>query len=391
MNSDFSECKAFLSSLSASLIKGCRVKADDGTVLFTPDGISSYNALWLRDFSYMVEYAGSNLSNTEIINCIRYAISHRREDGWFPDRIYADGTAVYAAGATNEPVGEANLDNTPFLIFIVHSLMLRMDHAEFHTLFAKWEPALCQGLAVIPRSASGLVYNDPHRPHSPYGFTDTVCKTGDLYMESLLYWRACLFLSQMTADTATKEKYTAQCAVIQSAIYSLYHAEEHYFVAALGACSQIDIWGMAYMIYIDFPLHAGVEQEILHFLEDHYSEYTFQGQIRHLPKGQYWERLLIPVAHEEYQNGAYWATASGWIIWCLFKVNPSLAAETLYDAVQYLKEKGSFECVNTDYQKLPSFVVSAANIYGCIQRISNHTTFIDSYNMITGERKEEKI
>lgn len=32
------------------------------------------------------------------------------------------------------------------------------------------------------------------------------------------------------------------------------------------------------------------------------------------PDGEYWDRLLIEILPEEYQNGAYWATASGWVI-----------------------------------------------------------------------------
>lgn len=37
----------------------CRRTAADGTVIYTPDGTASYDGLWLRDFSYMVEYAAS--------------------------------------------------------------------------------------------------------------------------------------------------------------------------------------------------------------------------------------------------------------------------------------------------------------------------------------------
>ena len=88
--------------------------AADGTVIYTPDGTASYDGLWLRDFSYMVEYAGFAIPDQDIVNCIRYAVRHRRADGWMPDRVTTDGLAVYAAGIAAAPVGEANLDNTPF-------------------------------------------------------------------------------------------------------------------------------------------------------------------------------------------------------------------------------------------------------------------------------------
>ena len=47
-----------LTKLSAELLRGCEKTAPDGTVLFTPDGVGNYDALWVRDFAYMTEYVG---------------------------------------------------------------------------------------------------------------------------------------------------------------------------------------------------------------------------------------------------------------------------------------------------------------------------------------------
>ena len=116
----------YLRALASDLVHGCRRTAADGTVIYTPDGTASYDGLWLRDFSYMVEYAGFAIPDQDIVNCIRYAVRHRRADGWMPDRVTTDGLAVYAAGIAAAPVGEANLDNTPFLIFTVDSLSRRL-------------------------------------------------------------------------------------------------------------------------------------------------------------------------------------------------------------------------------------------------------------------------
>lgn len=83
----------------------------------------------------------------------------------------------------------------------------------------------------------------------------------------------------------------------------------------------------------------------------------------------YWQRLLIDVPGETYQNGAYWATATGWIAWCLHRTDPEAAARVLRDVLHYFRQEGSFECVNTGYQKLGSFVVSATNVLGGLRRI----------------------
>ena len=51
----------------------------------------------------------------------------------------------------------------------------------------------------------------------------------------------------------------------------------------------------------------------------------------------------------------------------------------LIDAITYLMHEGSFECVNVGYQKLPSFVVSATNILGGVERIIQEDQSAFSY------------
>lgn len=360
---------SYLESLSQKLIRGCTTKTPGGVTLFTPDGIASYDALWLRDFAYMAEYAGEYVTDSELEGCIRYALSGKREDGWMPDRIYADGTVAYAAGVVGKPVGEANLDNTPFLIYSVWALLNRLPAVQSKALFSEWHADLTQGLRAIPRSAQGLVYSAPQKPHSPYGFTDTVAKTGELMMESLLYWRVAMMMAMLEKqyDIAPVTDFAADAALIEKNIFTLYDAQSGMFFAATEDCRQIDIWGNAYLLYIGFP--AGkAEQTILDYLLAHVEEYTFKGQIRHLPKDEYWQRLLIDVAHGEYQNGAYWATATGWVLWCIAKQNAQKAFTLLQQAVDSFQTEGVFECVNDGYEKLDSFVVSATNVLGGLRR-----------------------
>lgn len=368
------EIHDYFRELCASLIAGCRLTASDGTTLYTPDGISSYNGHWTRDFSYMMEYAGFCIPDEDAIACIRYTIAHRREDGWMPDRVTGEGIPVYAAGILTAPVGEANLDNTPFLIFQVHDLYLRLPAEKFMPLFEEWAPHLARGLFLIDRDERGLVWNDPAKPHSPYGFTDTVCKTGTLFMESLLYWRACRFLEEMyiscgQPDAPERARCAREAAEIEANLSCLRDGRTGAYWAASEDCRQIDVWGMAYLLYIGFPCTPEEEQGILRFLMEKYDSYMYQGQVRHLPAGEYWEKLLIEVEPETYQNGAYWATATGWVLWCLAKADPALAERALREAWAYFREEGSYECVNEGYQKLPSYVVSAVNLYGGCDRV----------------------
>lgn len=366
----YTQLKSYLADLCTSLVQGCRASAHDHTCLYTPDGVANYDALWVRDFSYMVEYAGFTIPVEDIIACIRYIILYRREDGWMPDRVTKDGMGVYAAGATGFPIGEANLDNTPFLIFTVSSLSEYISGDEFAPLFREWEEYLEKGLFLIPRSENGLVYNSPENPHSPYGFTDTVCKTGELFMESLLFWRACRIMHSLCSKYHPQNaaQYLSAARAVEQSLARLRDNSSGTYYAASLACRQTDIWGMAYMLYIGFPVSSKDRETILEFLADNYENYMYKGQVRHLLKGEYWEKLLIDIEPQTYHTGAYWATASGWIFWCLAQKDMHLAARAVSDVVTCFKEEGSFECVNVDYYKLPSMVVSATNVYGALIR-----------------------
>ena len=192
----------------------------------------------------------------------------------------------------------------------------------------------------------------------------------ELMMESLLLWRACRKMEAMGTRYAggANPRWTRMAETIERNLNRLYDAQSGMYLAATQDCAQIDIWGNAYLLYIGFP--AGIaEKSILQYLSTHVMDYTYQGQIRHLPRREYWQRLLIDVPQETYQNGAYWATATGWVAWCLHRVAPDAAARLLNDAVACFRTDGSYECVNAGYRKLPRFVVSATNTLGGLRRI----------------------
>ena len=349
------------------LIHGCRKTAFDGTVLFTPDAVGNYDALWIRDFGYMAEYCGDLMDAHEIEACIDYAIRGQREDGWIPDRMEAGGDAVYAAGAKGAPVGRANLDNTPFLVFAVDALlgMLSKDAAE--SLFHRWYPALDKGMDILPLSTEGLIWNDPEDPHSPYGFTDTVCKTGRLFMESLLYWRACRKLEALHSSFGIQDRslrYGEKARLVEAHLPALFDREAGVFPAAELDCRQTDVWGMLYGLDIGFPFPAPVKTAMEQWLTENRSRYLYKGQVCQLPDGKPWEKLLIDVPAGEYQNGAYWATASGWALRFFRERDPDFCREMLGELLLDFKMDGICECINDGYRKLPQFVVSATNARG---------------------------
>lgn len=349
------------------LLDGCRITANDGTILYSPDGSAHYTALWCRDFSDMVTNAGYLIPDENIRACIEYLIKGTRiEDGWICDWRNAEGKASFA------PVGLANLDNGPFLVSAIGAYLSRQPENIAKELFLKWENIAAGGIACLPLSNNGLIWNDPQNPHSPYGFTDCICKTGELFMESVLYWQACRILAKWYGETGRDNdmKYFEQrTRAVELGIHKFRDNGSGMYYAAAQDCHQVDIWGSAYAAYAG--ILSGQETEgVADYLIAKYDSLVMKGQVCHLPKGELWERTLLPVPEGEYQNGAYWATPSGWIAWTIAGKNTDMAVRMLEDLAESFIKDGIFECINEDYTKLPHYVLSVINPLGATKRIA---------------------
>ena len=159
----------------------------------------------------------------------------------------------------------------------------------------------------------------------------------------------------------------AELAEIERAMARLWDDEAGVYRAATLTCNQVDVWASAYALYVGF---AQGEQRLrlLAFLRDRYDEYAWHGQVRHLLGDETWEETLMPVAPGTYQNGAYWATASGWVWDALCQVDPPLAEQMLADLIQDFHQGGICECVSAGDRKLEHYVVSAVNPLGALAR-----------------------
>ena len=350
-------------------IRGCAVNAYNDVTLYTPDGEGQYPALWTRDFSYMVENAAEFIPHDHISAAIQYLLDAQREDGCIPDRIRADGRALYSAGPDDQPLGEPPADNSQFMVKLVADYVALTQDTGF---FSRISGQLISAMNYTPRHSSGLVHIDSQIIRSPYGFTDTVAKTGELLFSSLLYWEASNKLIKMCkniGDLSSAEEFQSRVDSIEKNITSLWDEESGMFQAASGCCRQIDIWGNAYAVYIGFPL-GDKKSRIIDYLAENFNAIAMKGQVRHLPKPDHWEKTLYTVEPETYQNGAYWGTASGWLAFALFEKHPDLSRKIYLDLIADYRANGVFECINTGYSKIINYVVSVTNPLGAIRKIT---------------------
>jgi len=189
---------------------------------------------------------------------------------------------------------------------------------------------------------------------------------------SLLYWEACQKLVELFRQIDNQQNmkdFKDQAYMIEVNLENLWNEKDGMFLAASIDCRQVDIWGNAYAIYIGFPLFEK-KNRIVDYLTHNFDKYVMNGQIRHLSRPEHWQRTLIPVEPETYQNGAYWGTASGWVAFSLWEKHSQLSRRILTDLIADFQKNGVYECINSGYFKIKNYVVSVVNPLGTINKIN---------------------
>lgn len=357
-----------IKDVTQKLLKGCIIRSNSGINMYTPDGKGNYAALWTRDFAYMVEYAGELIPEEDIINGIEYLIYNADKNGWMPDRVTKEGIAIYTAGTGNF-CALPNLDNGCFAVLAADAFLKTLDVEKAKSLFLKWKDALIKGIDCIPIDDKGFIINRSNPPHSPYGFTDTVVKTGILCFETLLLWRAKKAMIEWLEKTdSDAEIYIKSIKSIEKYFADVFMGENGMLVSATEQCCKTDIWASCFAVSIDFPLTKSEKTNIARWLINNYDSIVESGQIRHLPSGEYWDKTFVPIDIGTYQNGAYWATPTGWFVDAIIEYDKLLAVKTVKDILKYFEKYGVFECVNGEYRNLDTYVASATNVYGICKK-----------------------
>lgn len=347
---------AWLERTAGELEAGSRRIAFNGTRLYTPDGVGHYDALWTRDFEYMVEGWPDGVGAADLRNDFTYLIEAQRADGTIPDNRQADGTPDYVVLGSDPPT-----DNSQFLVKQAYDYYRLTGDL---SLFEAHAQALVRAMRAVPRSpTSSLVYITPEAPHSGYGFTDSVGKTGEELFSSLLYVEAARDLAAMfraSGDPSDADTWEAEAEAVRRDVQRLRDPATGMFFAASVDDRQIDVWGSAYAAYIGAIPDAQADA-VGRYLTRNYDGLVHRGQVRHLPAGTYWNRMLFPFPPGTYQNGGYWATPSGWVASAIARIDRRLARKMLIDLVRDFQANGVSEAFNdaNGYRGADRYVASA--------------------------------
>ncbi len=356
----------YVEATCREVLAGVRHTADDGTPLYFPGG--PYEACWTRDFCYMVEGAGKLIPAEEIIAGIDYLLAGQREDGAMPDRVRSDGSPVYMAGPEDSPLGDdPPTDNAQFMVKLVAACMELTGDYE---VFLQRRDQLYDAMEQVPRTDDGLVWIDRNHPHSSYGFTDTVAKTGKVFFSSLLYWEATRKLAKLCAMAEYHDEahtWYEHAEPLAQSLEQFYDHEYGLYRAASGRCNQLDLWGSAYAAVLRLGSKTRERQTGQFFCEVPEAS-LWQGHVRHLPAGEYWEELLTDIEPETYQNGAYWAVPSGWVAQAMALHDEDAARAFIADLLDVWRTEGVFECISPyAAPRVEGYAASATCVLGAVR------------------------
>ncbi len=352
------EAVAWLQTETKKMIRESRREMPNGVAAFPPQAGSGYEAFWLRDYAYMLEGCPEAFTPQELTDACRVFLGALRDDGAGVDCVKFTGEPIYQPGYGRlgaNPVA----DGSQFTVAVVwHTFQATHDRE----LLGQALDKLLKTMAAVPRNpATGLVHIKPEGwDRCPYGFTDTVRKQGDELFCSLLFIQACRQLSDLLSaanrpEEAGRWRQEAE-RLIPSIRETFWDEKVGLFRAATIRCKEPDIWGSAFAVYLDV---ATPEQArtIARYFKDHYHEIVQCGQTRHLPGGVYWEEAC---PRNSYQNGGYWATATGWFVYTLDRVDSRLADQTVVDLVQDFRRRGIHEWILDSQTTLKNYLASGA-------------------------------
>jgi len=205
----------------------------------------------------------------------------------------------------------------------------------------------------IPEPGNGTLYfskddvMDADFNKRGYGFHDNIHLVGYNLFATLLLWESYVHMVSMyeaTHNSEQSERFRNLAVTIQRNLLDMFWDEEkQLLLAATEVCRQADVWGSAYAAAIGI-LDEDTAATISRSLARHYKSIVWRGQVRQMLEPDGWESAII--GKNQYQNGGFWGTATGWMFRALLKTDRELADKTVADAIRDYRRRGAHEWVH---------------------------------------------
>ena len=412
---------AFLHKLTVAVIEASRVRPGEsvrehgpnitGNTLIRPGGRNCYPAFWIRDFAMSLECG--LITQEEQLHALRLTAKHQAKQDWhtpsgslvpkggIADHINFDSKPIFFPGTMDyeKQGGEKwgylpSLDDHFYFIEMAWRLaipeqnkVLLKTPVDGISLIERLEAAF----AVPPLDEEGLlVCCDEKNRGVSFGFTDAVEHTGNLLFCSLLRCRAAKHLADMfnlIGDAVEYQKYADLAMRISKRIPEVFFHEYGLLKASTGKSAQPDAWGSALAVYydlVDKKASIGLSKKLAKAVEQ--KNIAWKGNIRHVPVDADFNDITAWAVSNPpkntYQNGAYWGTPVGWVVYAVAQVDKKLASGLVKEYIQELREgdfrKGPefgspWECIHyeNNYKQNPVYMTSVTCPLATFQRLQN--------------------
>jgi hypothetical protein len=369
------------------------VRNTTGQTLIRPGGRDCYPAFWVRDFAMSLDSrfikSDETLHALKLIAKTQNGPTPRRlksgaliPAGSIPDHILFDGSPVFYPGTMSpaddqggEPFGTLPpADDHYEFIHIAHWLLSSTRNPSFLLEKINDVPILERMIKAfdVPTAdpSTGGMFSTPANERAVgFGFYDIVHLTGSVLFPSLLRHRAALELADLltAANQPGADQYQQIAASIRSHLVPIFSDSDKkhgWLLAATDIGRQPDVWSTLYALRLDLlpdDFAARARATIADAVTR--NTITSQAAVRHIPtdhdfsRESAWQKTAPGIPINTYQNGAYWHTPTGWLIWALAKSHPDLAQQIARDYITHLRRHdfrqgpqhgAPFECFTQD-------------------------------------------
>jgi hypothetical protein len=357
-----------------------------GGILVRPGGRDCYPAFWIRDYAMALDCGF--IKSEEQIHMLRLTASSQCDQSWItrggsliplgaiPDHIriddnkpvYFPGTYSYIDQGIRSFGMVPPYDDQYYFIHMAYYYV--KSTGDYGFLLNE-----INGIRLIDRleiafklppthEENQIVFTTDNFRGVDFGFRDAIEITGDLCFTSLLKFKASIELAEIFKKLhkeARSESYRSVAECIKLALPGIFLDQRGMLRASTGRSSQPDVWSTALAVYWHV-LEGENSTRACRTLAKAYHDgfLALKGNIRHiLTSDDYndstaWESSLAP--KNTYQNGAYWGTPTGWVVYAIANVELKLAQKLAGEYMDDLRvndyRKGKdygapYECFHT--------------------------------------------
>lgn len=388
----------FVREMARDVVEASRVRPGEsvgqygpnetGGTVIRPGGRTCYPAFWIRDFTMSL---GSGLIGPqELRHALLLTAALQAPEDWvtgsgslvprgaIADHITFGGKPIFFPGTMDDYEHQGGEWG-------------RYPSLDDHYFFVEmaWYLACCHGLSGVlgeevrgmrlidrldlafevppAREDTQLVWCGASNRGVSFGFTDSIIHTGELLFCSLLRQRAARQMSElhgMMGSRAAASRYERISRTIWEHVPRVFGHPSGLLSASTGKSAQADVWGSAFAVYTG-ALGDAEAKGVCRALSEALSRGTlsWKGQVRHVPTdGDFdghtaWECTTGDYPKNGYQNGAYWATPTGWVCYAVAQEDEAAARGLAGALIEELKagdfRRGAqygapFECVHPE-------------------------------------------